>query len=492
MARRMKRIGAGRTEGRVVVRLAVGAALAVALLVAAGAALAGPPPLTPGNVLWKQNVGGKLGVWAPAVAHGMVYVSCTGTAQLVALDAAKGGVRWTYTAEDPGPMIPTVAEDEVLITTRSCTVETIAAKTGRRLWTKWLASWVASSPAVHKGTVYVAGDEHSGQFSLLRLNLRTGSPCGSTKVGADVRGTPVVTDQAVYVTTLDGRLKAIGSGRHSKLTWEYPSPVASIPAVQNGRVFVATLNGGVSQVEILDAVQGRPAPRTFQPPPPLRREAEIADDDAPEAAPEAAAPAAPAEPQHGRDTTTVPVARRPEDDPAGYGDHDFPGARTVMALTPAVVGGRIFAATADGGFTCSEAGSGHVVWGEAASGKPAFIPPALTNMPVPLGGAPSSGPVKDAAYTPKANTRWAAPAVAGGKVYVGAVDGELACFDAVTGDKLWSEQLGGAIRSCPAVVGGRVYVTCDDGFVYCVDAGEAAADGWPMWGGGPAHTGSAQ
>ncbi|MCW4004583.1 MAG: PQQ-binding-like beta-propeller repeat protein [Candidatus Bathyarchaeota archaeon] len=74
-------------------------------------------------------------------------------------------------------------------------------------------------------------------------------------------------------------------------------------------------------------------------------------------------------------------------------------------------------------------------------------------------------------------------AVVNGKVYTGADDGNIYCLDAITGAKLWNTSAGGIsknilwnsiavvyVRSSPAVSGGRVYVGSLDGNLYCLDA----------------------
>jgi outer membrane protein assembly factor BamB len=62
------------------------------------------------------------------------------------------------------------------------------------------------------------------------------------------------------------------------------------------------------------------------------------------------------------------------------------------------------------------------------------------------------------------------PAVVGGIVYVGSMDGALYAFNATTGAKIWSAKTGGKIRSSPAVVNGIAYVGSEDWRLYAFDA----------------------
>lgn len=81
------------------------------------------------------------------------------------------------------------------------------------------------------------------------------------------------------------------------------------------------------------------------------------------------------------------------------------------------------------------------------------------------------------------------PAVAGGRMYLGTIDGKLRCVDPEKGKVVWEETVGGRIVFEPAVANGRVYVVTQNGTLICLETGDAKADGWPMWGGSARHNG---
>lgn len=81
------------------------------------------------------------------------------------------------------------------------------------------------------------------------------------------------------------------------------------------------------------------------------------------------------------------------------------------------------------------------------------------------------------------------PAVVNGKLFLGTSDGRLLCLSAETGDELWSVSLGERVLFQPAVVGGRVFVGTANGTLFGLDTGDPADDGWKMWGATPAHNG---
>ena len=69
------------------------------------------------------------------------------------------------------------------------------------------------------------------------------------------------------------------------------------------------------------------------------------------------------------------------------------------------------------------------------------------------------------------------PVVAGGKVYVSAVNEHTVyALDEKTGRKLWSYTAGGRVDSAPTIYGGMALFGCSDGWVYCLraDDGEVA------------------
>jgi outer membrane protein assembly factor BamB len=64
---------------------------------------------------------------------------------------------------------------------------------------------------------------------------------------------------------------------------------------------------------------------------------------------------------------------------------------------------------------------------------------------------------------------------AGGTLYFGSsADGKVYALDALTGRQRWTFFTEGPVRLAPAVSGGRLYVGSDDGCVYCLSAGDGA------------------
>lgn len=66
------------------------------------------------------------------------------------------------------------------------------------------------------------------------------------------------------------------------------------------------------------------------------------------------------------------------------------------------------------------------------------------------------------------------PAIVGGKLYIGCMDGKLYALNANTGALLWTFGTNGPIYSSPAVAYDKVYFLSTDGNIYAVDANTGA------------------
>jgi outer membrane protein assembly factor BamB len=105
------------------------------------------------------------------------------------------------------------------------------------------------------------------------------------------------------------------------------------------------------------------------------------------------------------------------------------------------------------------------------------------DWPIYRGNAARSGYVKTTVPATELKRAWqtelgvklSAPVIAGGKLFVSAVDKhEVIALDAGSGGKLWSFTAGGRVDSAPTVWQGRVLFGCADGYVYCLRADDGA------------------
>lgn len=118
--------------------------------------------------------------------------------------------------------------------------------------------------------------------------------------------------------------------------------------------------------------------------------------------------------------------------------------------TPAVADGVAVVGSADGVVYAADASTGELLWTHAT-----------------LGAELHSGE-----FGFDRRTVQSSPAIADGRVYVGARDGFLYALDLATGERLWrADHEVSWVNSSPAAAGGRVFVGTSDGrFVQAVDA----------------------
>lgn len=157
----------------------------------------------------------------------------------------------------------------------------------------------------------------------------------------------------------------------------------------------------------------------------------------------------------------------------------------INLSSPAVDAGRVFVGSTDQKLYAFDASTGAQLW-SATTGGTVEAPPSVANGVVYAASDKlyafdaASGALNWSADT-GGPVAFSSPTVAGGRVYVGAVDqttlrGPLEAFDAASGTRLWTATTFGAIEGAPAVVGTTVYVASGFG----VEAFDAAT-GATLW-----------
>lgn len=192
------------------------------------------------------NIGGGI-----AYDKGTVYAA-NGLGDLVALDAAKGTVRWRRTLDAPTRSAPTLAEGRIFLTMIDDRLVGLSADDGTTLWThRGLGGGTAMlgqpAPAYSKGIV-VAGFG-SGEIAALRAD--TGTPVWSDGLGASrlrsaltdftaIRGAPAISGGLVYVIGMGGLAVAfdLPTGRR---VWERQIAGEDTPCAAGDWVFLVSV-----------------------------------------------------------------------------------------------------------------------------------------------------------------------------------------------------------------------------------------------------------
>ena len=415
---------------------------------------------------WKFRIPGDRPLATPAVAAGRVFLGGGfGSYEFYALDAATGAVHWQYRTRDDGPTAAVVEGDYVVFNTESCELEVLSVN-GQPLWKHWLGDPLMSMPAVGAGRVFMAYPDTrgDGEHYLAAFDIACGRQLWRTRIAGEIITAPVLADDHVYFTTLDGTLHCCRQ-EDGGLSWQEAATATSSPVVVDGTCYF-------SRRETSRDEQGRVqqhehcASRECQPGSPIRgyartrRKADYLD--------------------HGKRRRGSPKFRHMAHHDVGVGFAAFKGSAKIHQAMRNLGHGSV-------------AG----VWGYQGS-KPFFrrgrlysslgdtvhgvnVAREADHWKRQLGQQAEDAELLDAVVTP--------PALVNGKVFVGTAQGDVVALSDESGEVLWHEQVAGAIDFQLAVVRGRVYVPTRQGVLYCLETGDEGDDGWCMWGATPAHNG---
>jgi outer membrane protein assembly factor BamB len=199
------------------------------------------------------NVGGGL-----TLDQGTLY-AVNGLAELVALDAAKGTVRWRSKFGAPTRSAPTVVEGRLYVVTIEDRLLALATDDGRQLWSHQAANATTSvlgrpAPA-YAGGLVIAGFG-SGELATLRAEsgnvvwtdiLAATVRSGSLADFSAIRGLPVVSEGRVYAISMGGLVAAVDlpSGRR---LWEREAAGEDSPWAAGEWLFIVSLDQRMAAV----------------------------------------------------------------------------------------------------------------------------------------------------------------------------------------------------------------------------------------------------
>jgi outer membrane protein assembly factor BamB len=353
------------------------------------------------------------------------------------------------------------------------------------------------APTIRAGDVGGPPPARAGEMPMARGNAaHTGEHPGPGPVGkpvvlwrfrtnAPIASSPAVWDGRVYVGSDDGFLFAVDAAE-GVAVWGFDlgHRIRATPAIHDGRLFIA--NGAIS---IHDAASGR---QRFQ----------IASDRF-----HMSSSLVPAEAatlgwtvfgSGMRGTSGFVDARAPFDGRTRW-RYDVPYHTTTI---PTVSGNSVYFGTLSGELTALDAATKALRWQFQTAGGILSAPAVANGTVYVTSWAPAPG--QQGAVVPNASgllyavdaetglERWQAetgspvesgPAVAGGLAIVGG-GRSLFAFEAESGRPRWRFETGDAVRSSPAVAAGVVYVGSLDGNLYAVDA-ETGEQRWALEAGFP-------
>ncbi len=142
-----------------------------------------------------------------------------------------------------------------------------------------------------------------------------------------------------------------------------------------------------------------------------------------------------------------------------------------IASSPAIADGTLYFTSSAGSLAALDIATGQPKWVFAADHERKFEAKGLHGYPSAAQTIPDAWDV----FT-------SSPAVADGKVYFGAGDGNVYAVDSASGLLQWKFATGDVVHASPAVAGGTVFVGSWDGHLYALDA-NSGAQKWAFKGG---------
>jgi len=375
---------------------------------------------------------------SPAFHDGKVFLGGGFVShRFYAFDAYSGELSWSMPAPDGGPTAAIIEDDKVIYNTESCTIFVADAHTGELAWSRWLGDPLMSQPAAAHGLVFSAYPKDGGhQFGAFRLS--DGEPVWATPIPADVIQAPQVVGESVYFATMDGTAHRL-QARTGRVQWRRDVGASSAVWVDRENVLVARRRGGArsprESMLVLDAASGR-----------------TQHESAHFAAPYLAGNSRDRELASG---TAGAWGNVPHGDHLGL--RNVASGWAFQGSSPAVADGRAYFSIA-GEVLARDMETAETVWRRRYA---------------EAGDAQALSP----------------PAVVGGLLVFGTVDGHLVATDIDTGMTVWAYDVGEPVVFQPIVAQGWVYFATGRGNVVGLELGDAMLDGWHMWGGNARHAG---
>jgi outer membrane protein assembly factor BamB/tRNA A-37 threonylcarbamoyl transferase component Bud32 len=338
-----------------------------------------------------------------SAARGISGVTAFGTSAFVSSDIM---ALWRFRCEDEIRSSPAVHKGIVYIGAYDSNLYAINADDGKFLWKYATEGGIASSPCVYEGHVFFG----SADRLLYAINTETGRISWTCPTQGSVWSSPRAAFDHVFFGSDDRNLYAVNT--HSgRVAWKFGTDgkVRSSPAIGNDTIYVGCEQGVVYAVDISGQARWRfRARRSVTSSPAITEEMVYIGC---------------------HDAYVYALDIR-----SGWKAWQYRTGGAVVS-SPAVSEGLVFVGSVDGDLYALDAENSRLVWRYSTEGQ-------VTSN----------------------------PAVAEGAVYFGAVDGAIYSLDIRTGNLRWRFQTEGPVTSSPTVVDGVVYIGSDDRYVYALPA----------------------
>lgn len=195
------------------------------------------PPL---RQKWSINFGDFISY--PIIADGRVFVTVKHSgplydSQVYAIDSATGAILWSFNLVGESLWSALTYENgRLFASTREGGLRAFDAATGTVFWTKSVGGPYTAPPTAFQGVVYLSGSGYVWAFSQA-----TGNFLWKTPVDNSDASSPVVTDEAVYVSYTCPHVYKLNRATGAQI-WSYSAGCTSAggktAVLHNGRLYV--------------------------------------------------------------------------------------------------------------------------------------------------------------------------------------------------------------------------------------------------------------
>jgi outer membrane protein assembly factor BamB len=157
---------------------------------------------------------------------------------------------WHYTERPLLEFPPVYAAGRLYAVNNSGTAFALDAETGKVLWERRIGRLNASSPAYHKGRLYIV---NLVPGHIVKMDAKTGKVIWKHQLPGRAESSPLVLGNSVYFGSEDDYLYSL-STRNGNIRWktELGGPIKAAPAFRDGVLYVGDYGGDMSAVRASD------------------------------------------------------------------------------------------------------------------------------------------------------------------------------------------------------------------------------------------------